>query len=204
MRRAAASQAPASQTPGSQAPAPGASRAGTSATEALALGVYVKLLRAARAIDARLEPAIAAAGLTPTQFGVLEALLHKGALTQTALGRKLLTSPGNMTDLLGKLERRGMIRRAHRPGDRRAVWVELTGPGRDRIATLFPAHAKAIAAAMAGLGAADLAHLAGLLRALGHGAAGSAPDAGQVSVSEADLAGGGSAIHLGDKSFDIE
>jgi len=188
MRRAPASEAAASQA----------------SAEALALGVYVKLLRAARAIDARLEPAIVAAGLTPTQFGVLEALLHKGPLTQTALGRKLLTSPGNMTDLLGKLERRGMIRREHRPGDRRAVWVELTGPGREQIGALFPAHAKTIAAAMAGLGAADLARLAGLLRALGHGAAGSAPDAGQISGGGTALAGGGSAIQLGGKSFDIE
>ena len=118
---------------------------------ALALSIYVKLLRAARAIDARVEPGILAAGLTPTQFGVLEALLHKGTLTQVELGRKLLTSAGNMTDVIDKLEGRGLVRRGRKPGDRRAVRVDLTETGRAQISALFPRHATAIAAAMEGL-----------------------------------------------------
>ena len=64
----------------------------------------MKLLRAGRAVLARVEPRLAAAGLTPTQFGVLEAILHKGPLGQRELGRKVLTSAGNMTDLIDKLE----------------------------------------------------------------------------------------------------
>ena len=74
-----------------------------------ALGAYVKLLRAGRAVLARVEPRLAAAGLTPTQFGVLEAILHKGPLGQRELGRKVLTSPGNMTDVVDKLEARGLV-----------------------------------------------------------------------------------------------
>ena len=54
------------------------------------------------------------AGLTPTQFGVLEALLHKGPLSQRELGQKVLTSAGNMTDLIDKLETRGLVP-AHPP-----------------------------------------------------------------------------------------
>ena len=74
---------------------------------------------------ARVEPRLAAAGLTPTQLGVLEAILHKGPLTQRELGRKVLTSAGNMTDVVDKLEARGLVRRtrvaarpAHRVGGR--------------------------------------------------------------------------------------
>ena len=72
----------------------------------------MKLLRAGKAVLARVEPRLAAAGLTPTQLGVLEAILHKGPLTQRELGRKVLTSAGNMTDVVDKLEARGLVRRA--------------------------------------------------------------------------------------------
>jgi MarR family transcriptional regulator, 2-MHQ and catechol-resistance regulon repressor len=132
-----------------------------------ALRAYVKLLRAAKAVVVRLEPGLAEAGLTSTQLGVLEAILHKGPLTQRELGRKVLTSAGNMTDVIDKLERRGLVSRSRQPGDRRAVRVDLTGEGRRIIAALFPTHAGRIAAAMDGLSIAELQELGALLRKLG-------------------------------------
>jgi MarR family 2-MHQ and catechol resistance regulon transcriptional repressor len=132
-----------------------------------ALGAYVKLLRAGRAVLARVEPRLAAAGLTPTQFGVLEAILHKGPLGQRELSRKVLTSAGNMTDLVDKLEARGLVRRVRQKLDRRAVLVELTAEGRALIEPLFAAHAGDIADAMSGLNGEELHQLGGLLRKLG-------------------------------------
>ncbi len=122
-----------------------------------------------------MEPGLAAAGLTPTQLGVLEAVLHKGPLTQRDLGRKVLTSAGNMTDVIDKLERRGLVSRSRKPGDRRAVRVELTPDGRRGIEALFPRHANEIAAAMSGLTTTELQQLGGLLRKLGMAAAGTDP-----------------------------
>jgi len=136
-----------------------------------ALRVYVKLLRAAKAVVLRLEPGLARAGLTSTQLGVLEAILHKGPLTQRELGRKVLTSAGNMTDVIDKLERRGLVARSRQPGDRRAVRVELTAEGQRGIEALFPTHAGRIAAAMGGLNIAELQAIAALLRKLGLAAA---------------------------------
>ncbi|MBN8889034.1 MAG: MarR family transcriptional regulator [Rhodospirillales bacterium 70-18] len=132
-----------------------------------AVRAYVKLLRATRAVVARIEPLLARAGLTPTQLGVLEALLHKGSLSHRELGRKVLTSAGNMTDVVDKLQARGLVRRIRVPGDRRQVAVELTEAGRGLIEELFPRHAADIAGAMAGLDAAELRMLDGLLRRLG-------------------------------------
>jgi MarR family transcriptional regulator, 2-MHQ and catechol-resistance regulon repressor len=132
-----------------------------------ALDAYVKLLRASRAVLARVEPRLTAAGLTTTQFGVLEAILHKGPLSQRDLSHKVLTSPGNMTDLVDKLEARGLVRRVRQKADRRAVRVELTAEGRRLIEPLFAAHAQDIDAAMAGLGTEELRQLDGLLRKLG-------------------------------------
>ena len=140
-----------------------------------ALRAYVKLLRATRAIVARVEPMLAAEGLTMTQFGVLEALLHRGPLTHRELGRKVLTSAGNMTDVVDKLEARGLVQRIRDAGDRRLVRVELTETGRATISALFLRHARDIAAAMSGLASSDLEALGDLLRSLGTAAARAEP-----------------------------
>jgi len=159
-----------------------------------ALRAYVKLLRAGKAVLARIEPRLAAAHLTPTQLGVLEAILHKGPLTQRELGRKVLTSAGNMTDVVDKLEARGLVLRTRSVHDRRIAVVALTPRGDSLIQGLFPDHARDIAAAMSGLSNAELQLLGDLLRKLGLSAAGEAPP----------LAGDEPAHHFGDKSFDIE
>jgi MarR family transcriptional regulator, 2-MHQ and catechol-resistance regulon repressor len=136
------------------------------ATEA-AVRAYVKLMRAHRGVTARLEPALAACALTLTQLGVLEAVLHLGPLTHRELGRKLLTSPGNLSDVVDKLETRGLACRVRATDDRRQVRVELTDAGRALIEDVFPRHAADIARAMGGLDQRELATLDRLLRKLG-------------------------------------
>jgi len=136
-----------------------------------AVRAYVKLMRAARAVTACIEHRLAARGLTGTQLGVLEALLHKGPLTHRELGRKVLTSAGNMTDVVDKLEARGLVRRVRDTADRRQVRVELTDAGRLMIEHVFPPHAADIARAMSGLDRGDLQTLGDLLRTLGMAAA---------------------------------
>jgi MarR family transcriptional regulator, 2-MHQ and catechol-resistance regulon repressor len=155
------------------------------------LRAYVKLLRASKAVLARLERRLGAERLTTTQLGVLEAILHKGPLTQRELGRKVLTSAGNMTDVLDKLERRGLVRRTRMPADRRNMCVELAPAGRTLIERVFPAHARDIAEAMAGLSCDELDQLGSLLRKLGLCAARNEPgsplrEAAQGTTSRGD------------------
>ncbi len=133
--------------------------------------LYVKLERASRAVAARTEARLAELGVTHTQLGVLEALLHLGPLTQRALIQKVLTSPGNMTDLIDKLEERGFVTRCRVAADKRSVEVGLTEAGRKFIGCLFPRHAGDIAAAMTGLTDAEIATLDDLLRRVGLAAA---------------------------------
>ena len=137
-----------------------------------ALRAYVKLLRASKAVLGRIEKRLAQDGLTATQIGVLEGILHLGPLTQRDLGRKVLTSAGNMTDVIDKLAARGLVTRTRTraPRDRRSVIVDLTPAGRALIEGVFPQHANDIASAMAGLNSAELATLETLLRKLGLGA----------------------------------
>jgi MarR family 2-MHQ and catechol resistance regulon transcriptional repressor len=139
----------------------------TDAATEEAVRAYVKLMRASRAVASRVEPLVGAEGLTLTQLGVLEGILHKGPMTHRELGRKVLTSAGNMTDVVDKLEARGLVRRVRAASDRRQVWVELTEQGSAMIQALFPRHAEDIARAMAGLDVDELKQLGALLRKLG-------------------------------------
>src|SRR5512138_58847 len=108
--------------------------------ERAALDTYIKLMRAADSVTARLDPLMRAAGLTLGQFGTLEALLHLGPLCQRDLGRKLLRSGGNITVVVGNLAQRGLVRRLRQRDDRRFITVSLTEKGRRLISDLFPRH----------------------------------------------------------------
>jgi MarR family 2-MHQ and catechol resistance regulon transcriptional repressor len=137
------------------------------AEESRALDAYVKLLRAAESVTARLSAGIAAAGLTGSQFGALEALLHRGPMCQRELGEKLLKSSGNITVVVDNLEKRGLVRRERETGDRRFVTVHLTEEGERLIARIFPGHAAAVAREMSVLTVAEQEELARLCRKLG-------------------------------------
>ena len=139
--------------------------------EVRALDAYIKLTRATETIDARLAARLARRGLTHGQLGVLEALMHLGAMAQCDLGRKLLRSGGNVTTVVDNLERRKLVRRRRGAEDRRVVMVELTAPGRRLIERVFPDHASAIGAAFGALTAQEQEQLGKLCRKLGRGAA---------------------------------
>ena len=142
--------------------------------EVRALDAYIKLTRAMSSVDARLAPGLAGVGLTPTQLGILEALLHLGPLGQRTLGAKLLSSGGNITTVVDNLERRGLARRKRRGDDRRHVTVHLTPEGRRLIAKVFPGHVRAIVAAFSALTVAEQETLGRLAKKLGLSQPGSA------------------------------
>ena len=135
--------------------------------EVRALDAYIKLTRAVSSVGARLAPALATAGLTPTQLGVLEALLHLGPLGQRVLGNKLLMSGGNITTVVDNLEARGLVRRERRGDDRRQVTVHLTPEGRRLITKVFPNHVRAIVEAFSALTPSEQETLGRLAKKLG-------------------------------------
>lgn len=135
--------------------------------EVRALDALVKLTRAADAVNRRLDGLLAEAKLTTSQFGVLEALLHLGQLCQKDLAAKLLKSDGNLTMVLGNLEKRGLVTRTRDPQDKRLLNVQLTVAGRRLIRGLFPRHAANVATAFAALTPAEQETLGKLTKKLG-------------------------------------
>jgi MarR family 2-MHQ and catechol resistance regulon transcriptional repressor len=135
------------------------------------LRAYVKLMRASHAVQARLEPRLEFAGLTPLQFAVMEAILHRGPLTHRDLAARIPTSAGNLTEVIHRLAQRELVKRERAPTDRRIRLVGLTETGKTLVTRLFPVHAFDIVEAMKGLSRRELEHLETLLRKLGKAAA---------------------------------
>jgi MarR family transcriptional regulator, 2-MHQ and catechol-resistance regulon repressor len=135
--------------------------------EVRVLDAYIKLVRAAESVSTRLHQHVGDAGLTPSQFGALEALLHVGPMCQRDLGEKLLKSTGNITMVVDNLEKRGLVRRVRDVEDRRYVTVHLTEEGERLIRGIFPAHVRTILEQMSVLTPEEQEELGRLCRKLG-------------------------------------
>ncbi|HET9603849.1 MAG TPA: MarR family transcriptional regulator [Gemmatimonadales bacterium] len=144
------------------APAPAADPA-----IARALKLWVVLARATASIERRAREDAARHELTLAEFGVLEALYHKGPMLAGEVQRRTLVSSGGITYLVDRLAARGLVERRPCPDDRRANYVVLTPKGTTFIGTIFPEHAEVIAEVMSALAPGEQETVARLLRKLG-------------------------------------
>lgn len=140
--------------------------------------LWLVLWKAFRAMEIHAERSIAGLGselgpglgLCWSDFGVMEALLHKGPLAVKSLREKVLLASGSMTAAVDRLERRGWVTRGDDPADRRSRIVRLTAEGRRTIEGLFPSHERDMEQAVAGLSRTERGELVELLRRLGRSA----------------------------------
>jgi DNA-binding MarR family transcriptional regulator len=83
------------------------------------------------------------------------------------IAQKILTTGGNLTMVVGNLEKQGLAHRQKSPEDRRVLIVVLTAKGRALIRKLFPEHASGITDFMAVLSPAQQEQLGIFCRQLG-------------------------------------
>lgn len=138
--------------------------------ERRALDAYIKLSRAANAVEARINGHLGDIGLSISQFGVLEALYHLGPMHQGAVAAKILRTSGNLTVVLQNLEKRDLVVRERDPQDRRRLRIALTDRGRNLIDGMFAQHVARVEATLGALDAEEQTTLARLCRKLGRAA----------------------------------
>jgi DNA-binding MarR family transcriptional regulator len=105
--------------------------------------------------------------MTIARFDLLASLHRHDGQTLAALSRDLLVTAGNVTGLVDRAERDGVVERRPDPSDRRLARVWLTDEGRTLIRDLLPAHAAQVHALLGGLPTSqrrDLRRLLGSLR----------------------------------------
>ena len=124
------------------------------------------LQRATHATLHVLSAELAGLDLTGSEINVLANLADGRGRTVSELGAAVGTRPTTLTSVLDRLERRGHITRGARPGDRRAVLIELTSSGQLAAATIRQAIAGLEHRALGGLPDDAIAALRAALQAL--------------------------------------
>ena len=99
------------------------------------------IARSHHALRLLAERSIANTGLCLSDFGALEALLHKGPLTITEIQDKVMLASGSMTAAIDRLEKMGLVVRKSTAKDRRARVVQLTPEGKRVAKASFKKHA---------------------------------------------------------------
>ncbi|HYN45414.1 MAG TPA: MarR family transcriptional regulator [Allosphingosinicella sp.] len=114
--------------------------------------LWLRLLSCTMAIEKDVQRRLGRRGATLPRFDVLAALdRDPGGMTMGALSRALLVSNGNVTPLVQKLARDGLVRIDPSPADRRASIVRLTARGRAEFSGLAAAHHDWIDGLVAGM-----------------------------------------------------
>jgi MarR family 2-MHQ and catechol resistance regulon transcriptional repressor len=129
--------------------------------------IWVVLARAHGAMSTFVEQQVEGEDLCLGDFMVLEVLLHKGALTMSAIGEKVLLASASMTSAIDRLEKKALVVRKTRLDDRRVRLVELTREGKKIISEIYERHARELESLVTGLSAAERATLYRGLKKLG-------------------------------------
>lgn len=138
--------------------------AGTRA-ERTAVLPWLRLARVFQKIDHLSAVAFAAEGLSVAQFDIIAQLGRGEGITQQELADRLLVTKGNISQLIGKMERRGLVARSQAG---RANILSLTAEGQRLFAAVVPAQEARIAVLFAALTPHEQRDLLRLLRTLDH------------------------------------
>lgn len=85
---------------------------------------------AEREVGKELDRALRHSGLTKSQFGVLQALMHLERASSAALARTVFVTPQAMVGIVAGLERKGFIRRKTSRASARVIEATVTAAGK--------------------------------------------------------------------------
>lgn len=85
---------------------------------------------AEREVGKELDRELRHTGLTKSQFGVLQALIHLERASSAALARTVFVTPQAMVGIIAGLERKGLIRRRSSKVSARAIDATVTAQGK--------------------------------------------------------------------------
>jgi MarR family transcriptional regulator, 2-MHQ and catechol-resistance regulon repressor len=136
--------------------------------------LWTVLAKAHGAMAAFVEQQVAGQGLCLADFMVLEVVLHKGPLTMSAIGEKVLLANASMTSAIDRLEKKALAVRKNSSEDRRVRLVELTPEGKKLIAEIYRCHERELEALMSEFSPGERTGLHRGLKKLGLAAAAAA------------------------------
>ena len=75
-------------------------------------------------------------GLTGPQSAVVRNLYNNGSMSSADLSRNLFVTPSNITGIIDRLEKKLLVERIKKEGDRRVALINLTDTGKELSKTL--------------------------------------------------------------------
>jgi DNA-binding MarR family transcriptional regulator len=127
---------------------------------------WLRLARISQQIDLISAQHVRAHHLTMAQFDVLAQIGAAEGRSQQELAEALFVTKGNISQILGRMEQDGLVRRSQ---EGRANYLYLTEAGRALYHAVVPAQERTIAGLFAPLSDAEQDELLRLLRKLDHG-----------------------------------
>jgi DNA-binding MarR family transcriptional regulator len=96
---------------------------------------YLNVQRTANALSQRLMELLRAHDLTPAQYNVLRILRGAGrdGLNASDIAGRMISRDPDVTRLVDRLEKRGLVERWRCSEDRRVVWTRISPAGRELI-----------------------------------------------------------------------
>lgn len=127
--------------------------------------LFLDLLRTTDALTRGVAQVLKMDRLSPTQYNVLRILRGSAkGLTCGEIASQLITRDPDITRLLDRLEKRGLISRSRQTRDRRIVLTRITSEGLELLARLDGPVLKEHRKQLGHLGPKGLQQLSGLLR----------------------------------------
>jgi len=140
--------------------------------------VWLVMMKAMRALTRYAAAGIEETGLGLSDFGVLEALLHKGPLPVNAIGPIVDLTPGSISVAVDRLHAKGLVSRVESGEDRRVRIVAITPSGKDLIVPAFRKHSGQMRRVFSELSPEELRGFEVALKKIGKRAAALMEDAG--------------------------
>lgn len=100
--------------------------------------MLIALRRVIRAVDQHSRRLAHSHGLTGPQAVVMQETLRAGAITPGELARRISLSQATVTDIVKRLEQRGLLARQRSTNDKRKVVLEVTDKGRELLQAAPP------------------------------------------------------------------
>jgi MarR family 2-MHQ and catechol resistance regulon transcriptional repressor len=133
-----------------------------------AASLWLVMAKAYRSMQVYVESTMAEMGIGMSDFMILEALLHKGPMSMSQIGDKVLLANPSMTAAVDRLAKQGFVtRQSPSEGDRRVRTVELTSCGRKLIRKIFTKHVDDLETIMQGICPEQRAALRAALKNIG-------------------------------------
>jgi DNA-binding MarR family transcriptional regulator len=126
---------------------------------------WLRLARVFQKIDRVSEVHMRSLGLTVAQFDILAQVGSAHGITQQELADRLLVTKGNISQLIDRMEKLGLLRRYQ---EKRSNNLSLTEKGQELYDRIVPSQEDLVTTQFSALSAAEVDSLLRLLRKLDH------------------------------------